>query len=75
MHIYAYKSNEHTLNYKELRRKLRMGNNELSKAICRLIVAIATKEKNKSVSAGDYGTAIAATIVEGIFNQVLSGLN
>lgn len=74
MHVYAYKFAEH-INYKENRGELIMGKNELPKAICKLIADIAAREKNKSLSSGDYGTAVVATIVEGISNQVLSGFN
>lgn len=52
-----------------------MENNELPKAICKLIADIATREKNESVSIGDYGTALVATIIEGIFTQAISRFN
>jgi hypothetical protein len=52
-----------------------MGNDELTKAVYKLIEEIAAREKNKSVSVGDYGTALVATIIEGIFAQAASGFN
>ena len=52
-----------------------MENNELTKAIFKTVADIAAREKNKSISAGDYGTAIVATIIEGIFTQRISAFN
>jgi hypothetical protein len=44
-------------------------NTELNKALCRLLIKIAEREKKKAISLDDYGTALVATIFEGIFKE------
>jgi hypothetical protein len=46
-----------------------MENKELSKALCRLLGEIAEREKKKAINSDDYGTALVATIFEGIFKE------
>ncbi|HUW47118.1 MAG TPA: hypothetical protein VMW36_00005 [Patescibacteria group bacterium] len=46
-----------------------MENTELNKALCRLLVEIAEREKKKAIDSDDYGTALVATIFEGIFKE------
>jgi len=46
-----------------------MENIQLNKAICRLLIEIAEREKRKAISSDDYGTALVATIFEGIFKE------
>ena len=46
-----------------------MGNNELNKALCRLLIEVAEREKKKAISSDDYGAALVATIIEGIFKE------
>jgi hypothetical protein len=46
-----------------------MGNRELDKALCKLFIDIAEREKKKAISSDDYGTALVATIFEGIFKE------
>jgi hypothetical protein len=52
-----------------------MGNPELNEAICRLISEIAKKEKIAAVSAGEYGSAFVAAIVESIFAQAAAKIS
>ena len=49
--------------------KASMGNKELNKALCRLLREIAERERKKAISSDDYGTALVATIFEGIFKE------
>jgi hypothetical protein len=46
-----------------------MGNKEINKALCRLLRQIAEREKKKAISSDDYGTALVATIFEGMFKE------
>ena len=42
---------------------------ELAKALCRLFAEISKKEKTKAIESNDYGTAFAAAVFEGLFNE------
>ena len=44
-------------------------NNEVGKALCRLFVEIAKREKGKAIKMDDYATAFIAAILEGIFKE------
>ena len=46
-----------------------MGNRELNKALCKLLIEIAEREKKKAISSDNYGTALVATIFEGMFKE------
>jgi hypothetical protein len=46
-----------------------MENKELNKALCRLLIEIAEREKKKAINSDDYGTALVASIFEGIFKE------
>ncbi|MGD0645517.1 MAG: hypothetical protein ABSA75_11490 [Candidatus Bathyarchaeia archaeon] len=52
-----------------------MENLEFNKTLCRSFAEIAEKEKNKAINAEDYGAALVATIIEGIFKQALLNLD
>lgn len=52
-----------------------MENRELSKVVCKLIREIAEREKKKSTSSDDYGTAFVAAIFEGIFKEAESSID
>ena len=56
-----------TENLKEV--NVSVGNNELNKALCRLLIEVAEREKKKAISSDDYGAALVATIIEGIFKE------
>jgi hypothetical protein len=51
-----------------------MENFEFCKALCRCFADIAEKEKNEAIKSDDYGTALVAAIVEGIFKQAVLNL-
>jgi hypothetical protein len=42
---------------------------ELAKALCRLFGEISKKEKRKAMKSDDYGTAFAAAVFKGLFNE------
>jgi hypothetical protein len=42
---------------------------EIEKALCRLIAEIADREKKKAIQNDDYGTALTASFVEGLFKE------
>jgi len=44
-------------------------NKEIGKAICRVLVEIAQREKKKAIQNDEYGDALVATIFEGLFKQ------
>jgi len=44
-------------------------NKEIDKAICRVLVEIAQREKKKAIQNDEYGDALVATIFEGLFKQ------
>jgi len=76
MHIFAYKFVEVI---KIRKRKLaggerKMGNTELAKTVYTLIAEIATREKKKAISIGDYGTALVAAIIEKMFAEGASAI-
>lgn len=43
--------------------------NEIGKAICRVLVEIAERERKKAIRNGDYKGALAVTIFEGFFKE------
>jgi hypothetical protein len=48
---------------------MQLKNVELNKALCRLLIEIAKREKKEAISSDDYGTALVAAIFEGIFKE------
>jgi hypothetical protein len=46
-----------------------MENKEINRALCRLLSEVAEREKKKAINSDDYGTALVATIFEGIFKE------
>jgi hypothetical protein len=46
-----------------------MENKQFNKAICRLLVQIAEREKKKAIISDDYGIALVAAIFEGAFKE------
>ena len=43
--------------------------NEIEKALCRVLAEIADREKKKAIQVGKYGRALIAGYVEGIFRE------
>lgn len=52
-----------------------MENTQLNKALCRLLIEIAEREKKKAISSDDYGTALLATIFEGMFKEAKAAIS
>jgi DNA polymerase III gamma/tau subunit len=52
-----------------------MENLKLQKVICGYISEVAEREKKKAINTDDYGTALVAAIVEGIFRDAESSLD
>ena len=46
-----------------------MDNRELNKAICRVFIQIAEREKKKAISSDDYATAFVSAIIEGMLRE------
>jgi len=42
---------------------------EITKALCRVVAEIADKEKREAIKTDDYGTALIAGFVEGLFKE------
>ena len=42
---------------------------EVTKALCRLLAEIAEREKKKAIQKDDYGGALIASFVEGLFKE------
>lgn len=45
------------------------GENEIKKALCKILAEISEKEKKKAIQNGEYMDAIFAGSVEGLFKQ------
>jgi hypothetical protein len=45
------------------------GRDEVTKALCRVLLEIAKREKTKAIHSDDYGSALVASIFEGIFKE------
>jgi len=43
--------------------------NEIGKAICRVLAEIAEREKKKAIQKDDYGGALVASIFKGLFKE------
>lgn len=43
--------------------------NEIEKAFCRVLAEIADREKKKAIQNDDYGNALIASFVEGLFKE------
>lgn len=43
--------------------------NEIEKALCRVLAEIAEREKKKAIQVGDYGDALIAGFMEGLFRE------
>ena len=52
-----------------------MENREIQKVICGFVREVAEREKKKAISTDDYGTALVAAIIEGIFRESESSVN
>jgi len=45
------------------------GENEIEKALCRVLAEIAEREKKKAIQNDNYGNALIAGFVEGLFRE------
>ncbi len=49
--------------------------NEIEKALCRVLAEIAEKEKKKAIQVSNYGSALIAGIMEGVFREAEKSYN
>jgi hypothetical protein len=50
-------------------------NYEINKALCMLFVEISVREKKKAIEIDDYGSALVAAMLEGIFREASLSFN
>jgi hypothetical protein len=71
MHTKAYIAFYCTLNQETYKGATNLGNNsnKVGRALCNILAEIAKQEKLKAVRIDDYGTALVAALVEGVFKE------